>query len=242
MEKVNFAGVDVDNVSLKEAIEKIQEFIASGQPHLVVTPNPEIIVTCQNDQELKEIINHADLRVPDGISLVVVSRLLGQPLKERVSGIDLMFELIKLLAKKSYKIFLFGSAPGTAEMAAKKIKLEYGVNVVGVLDGYQGDDSAIVNKIKEARPDILFVGLGGGRQERWLNRHLKELNVPVAITVGGSFDVISGLKKRAPQWTQHLYIEWLYRLVTEPNRWKRQLALPKFLWLMFFIRKHSNYA
>lgn len=232
-DQVNFSGVIVDNISLAEAAIKAELFISSKQPHLIVTPNPELIVAAQTDQEIKNIINAADLRVPDGISLVVVSRILGFPLKERVTGIDLLLKLAQLSGRKGYRIFLFGGAPGIAEAAAGKLKAKYSADIVGFENGFTSDDSAIVKKIQAAKPDILFVGLGGGRQERWLNRHLKDLNVPVALAVGGSFDVISGQKKRAPQWAQSLYIEWLYRLFTEPNRWKRQLALPKFLWLMF---------
>lgn len=229
---VNLAGLIVDNVPLAEAVAKVEEFIASGQPHLVTTPNPEIIVTCQDDPELKGIINNSSLRLPDGVSMVVVSKLLGTPLRERVSGIDLMLKLLETAALKGYRIYLLGGAPGIADEAAAKLKISYpSLNIVGVWDGYFRDDSSTVNQIKSARPDILFVGLGGGKQERWLNRHLVELGVPVGMVIGGSLDVISGRKKRAPQWVQALYIEWLYRLFSEPQRWKRQLALPKFLYL-----------
>ncbi|MFA5839336.1 MAG: WecB/TagA/CpsF family glycosyltransferase [Candidatus Margulisiibacteriota bacterium] len=234
MEIIEFAGIKVDNVSLQESIDRVGEFLVSKQPHLIVTPNPEIIVTSQKDHALKDVLNNADLRVPDGISMVVVSRLLGKPLKERVSGIDLMLNIIKAYGDK-YKIFLLGGAPGIAEAAADKlIQKQPRLNIVGTMDGFFGDDYAVIQQIEACRPDILFVGLGGGRQEKWLNRHLKELNVPVAMVMGGSLDVISGSKKRAPLIFQKLYIEWLYRLLSEPRRWKRQLALPKFLWLMFF--------
>jgi N-acetylglucosaminyldiphosphoundecaprenol N-acetyl-beta-D-mannosaminyltransferase len=240
-EFVDFSGIKVDNVTLIEAAKKVEVMIAEKSPHLIVTPNPELIVAAQDNQELKKIMNSAALRVPDGISMVVVSKILGRPLKERVSGIDLMLKLIEVSAKKGYKIFLLGSAPGVADEAAAKLKAKYpSLQIVGTQDGYfglpagqGGDDSSVIEKIKKAKPDILFTGLGGGRQEKWLNRHRQELGVPVCMTIGGSLDVISGEKQRAPQWVQSLYIEWLYRLITEPNRWRRQLALPKFLWLMF---------
>jgi len=169
------------------------------------------------------------LRLPDGISLVVVSKILGKPLKERVTGIDLMQEIIKVYGAEK-KIYLLGGKPEVVEAAAKMIP-----NVVGYHHGYfqDSDDNQVVQAIKVTKPDILFVGLGAGQQERWINRHLKDLNVPVSMVIGGSLDVLSGLKKRAPKWIQKLYIEWLYRLITEPSRWKRQLALPRFLWLMF---------
>jgi N-acetylglucosaminyldiphosphoundecaprenol N-acetyl-beta-D-mannosaminyltransferase len=164
--------------------------------------------------------------------MVVVSRILGKPLKERVAGIDLMLQIAALSGREGHRIFLLGSAPGVAEAAARNLAAQYKANIVGIENGYFGDDLGVVKKIREARPDILFVGLGAGRQERWLNRHLKDLNIKLGMCIGGSLDVISGKKKRAPRWIQALYIEWLYRLITEPERWKRQLALPKFLWLM----------
>ncbi|MFA4884160.1 MAG: WecB/TagA/CpsF family glycosyltransferase [Candidatus Margulisiibacteriota bacterium] len=234
---VNLAGLIVDNVTLVEAVAKVEGFIASGQPHLVATPNPEMIVTAQDDQELRDILNKADLRIPDGISMVVVSRILGTPLQERVSGIDLMLKLCEVSAVKGYKIFLLGSAPAVPEEAAKKLTALFpGLKVVGTQHGYfGGDDPAVLKKIMHTEPDLLFCGLGASRQEKWLNHHLAELKT-VGMVIGGSLDVISGRKKRAPKWAQALYIEWLYRLFSEPQRWKRQLALPKFLWLVFTRR------
>jgi len=228
---VDFSGVQVDNVTLDEAVARIEMMIASGKPHLVTTPNPEMIVAAQDDVELREIVNKADLRIPDGISMVVVSRILGASLKERVSGIDLMMKLIEVSALKGYSIFLLGSAPGVAEEAAENLLNRYpGLKIVGTYDGYFRDDSEVIPKIVEAEPDLLFAGLGAGRQEKWLDHHLAELKT-VGMGIGGSLDVISGRKKRAPEWVRAMYIEWLYRLITEPQRWKRQLALPKFLYL-----------
>jgi len=194
--------------------------------------NPELIVAAQDDGELRDILNNASLRVADGISMVVVSRLLGTPLRERVSGIDLLLKLAAVSAVKGYKLFLAGSAPGVAEEAARQLLKTYpGLKIVGTYHGYfGGDDSELIKMILHSEPDILFCGFGGGRQEKWLNHHLAELKV-VGMGIGGSLDVISGRKKRAPGWVQALYIEWLYRLLTEPQRWQRQLALPKFLWL-----------
>ncbi|MDD5594164.1 MAG: WecB/TagA/CpsF family glycosyltransferase [Candidatus Margulisbacteria bacterium] len=236
METIDFSGIKVDNVTLTEAAEIVRHFIIEGKPRVVVTPNPEMIVAAQTDAEFKKLINSADLRVADGISMVVVSQILGRPLKERVSGIDLMLKLLEIGADYNYRVFLLGGAPGVAEEAAKKIKDRFpGLVIAGTQNGYfnAGDETGIVKKIKEADPDLLFVGLGAGRQEKWLNQHLYELGATVGMTIGGSLDVLSGRKQRAPKWVQALYIEWLYRLLTEPQRWKRQLALPKFLWLMF---------
>jgi N-acetylglucosaminyldiphosphoundecaprenol N-acetyl-beta-D-mannosaminyltransferase len=237
METVNFAGIKVDNITLDDAVAKVEAFAASEKPKLIVTPNPEIIVSSQKDPELREIINNADLRIPDGISMVVVSKIKRKPLKERVTGIDLMLKIVEMSSKKRLKIFLLGGKPGIAqESAAKLIERFPGISIVGTYDGYFKDDQRVIGMIKDTRPDILFVGLGGGRQERWLDKYLNQLNIPVSMVIGGSMDVISERKKRAPKLFQKLYIEWLYRLLTEPTRWKRQLALPKFLWLTLLKR------
>jgi N-acetylglucosaminyldiphosphoundecaprenol N-acetyl-beta-D-mannosaminyltransferase len=232
MNTVDFAGIKVDNVTLDEAVARVELLVASQKPHLIATPNPEMIVASQDDTELRDILNNASLRIPDGISMVVVSRILSTPLTERVSGIDLMLKLAEVSAVKGHKIFLAGSAPGVAEEAAAKLKERFpGLQIAGTYHGYFGsDDSELIKLILHTEPDILFCGFGAGRQEKWLNHHLAELKV-VGMGVGGSLDVISGRKKRAPAWAQALYVEWLYRLLTEPQRWQRQLALPRFLWL-----------
>jgi len=232
--QVDFANIPVDNVTLKESLDKLDELIASQGPHLVVTPNPEMIVAAQEDNLLKQIIKSAALRLPDGISLVVVSRILRRPLKERVAGIEFMLQAVRMASLKHYRIYLLGGKPGIAQKAAESLKNSFpSLLIVGVHDGYFEHDGTIINQIKAAQPDLLFAGLGAGRQEKWLAKYLKVLGVPVCVGVGGSMDVISGYKKRAPKIFRRLYIEWLYRLVTEPWRWKRQLALPKFLWLVF---------
>lgn len=240
MDRVDFAGIKVDNISLIEAVTKVKEFLQSCGPKLIVTPNPEIIVAAQKDPELKNIINQASLRVPDGISMVVVSRILGTPLKERVAGIDLMLKILEKHGQTS-KIFLLGGKPGIAKEAAQNLAIKFsGIKIVGTQHGYFQNNNEIINKIKAAKPDILFVGLGAGRQEKWINHHLAELDVKLSMVIGGSFDVISGRKKRAPKWVQALYIEWLYRLIKEPQRLIRQIALPRFLWLMLFSSKRRS--
>ncbi|MBU0629851.1 MAG: WecB/TagA/CpsF family glycosyltransferase [Candidatus Margulisbacteria bacterium] len=239
-ETVNFSGIKVDNVTLAEAVARVESLIAAGKPSLVVTPNPEMIVAAQEDVELRALINGADLRVPDGISMVVVKKILGDPLKERVSGIDLMQQLLMVSASKGYKVFFFGSSPGIAEAAAVQAAKNYpGLKVVGSQHGYfrQEEEAKIIEKIKGAKPDLLFVGLGAGRQEKWLAANLTLLGTPVGMGIGGSLDAISGKVKRAPVLAQKLYIEWLYRLLQQPWRWRRQIALIRFLILMFFPRK-----
>ncbi|OGC29451.1 hypothetical protein A2311_06600 [candidate division WOR-1 bacterium RIFOXYB2_FULL_48_7] len=243
MNTINLADINIDNVTLEEALQQTEQLVRADTPHLVVTPNPEMIVAAQKDQLLREIINErAALRLPDGISMIVVSHLLGRPLRQRVTGIDFLQAVCRQGAKSGWKIFLLGSAPGVAEKAATNLRMiNFGLQVVGTHHGYFKDNSQeeadVIRQINALRPDMLFVGLGAGRQEKWLTEHLPELGIKVGVGVGGSFDVISGIKKRAPLWAQKLYIEWLYRLVTEPQRWKRQLALPIFLWLTLITKR-----
>jgi len=234
MNSIELAGVKVDNVTLAESLGRLEEFLSEKTPHLIATPNPEMIVASQEDEELFNILNNAHLRLPDGISMVVVSRILRTPLRERVTGIDFLLAAAERAAQKGWRIYLLGSAPGIAEKAARNLVSQYsGLKIIGTHNGFfmPSEDPQVIEQIKKAQPDILFAGLGAGRQEKWLAAHLNELNVPVSVGVGGSFDVIAGKKQRAPGWVQALYIEWLYRLITEPQRWQRQLALPKFLYL-----------
>jgi N-acetylglucosaminyldiphosphoundecaprenol N-acetyl-beta-D-mannosaminyltransferase len=231
---IELAGVKIDNLTLEECVSKLEEFVAQRTPHLIVTPNPEIIVASQKDAQLRKIVNAADLRLADGISMIVVSRLLGRPLKERVTGIDFMLKVCELAAKMGWKIFLLGSSPVIVKAAAEALMTRYpGIRISDYQSGYFSpeEEKGIITRIRESKTDILFAGLGMGRQEKWLAEHLYELNVPVSMGIGGSLDVVSGQKRRAPRFIQALYIEWLYRLIIEPWRLKRQLALPRFLWL-----------
>lgn len=236
---VDFAGIGVDNLNFEEALQKVKGFFLTNDQFLIVTPNPEMIVACQKDEKFKQIINSADLRLPDGVSMLVVSRLLGCPLKERITGIDFLYKLCELAKDTGWRIFLLGSTDETVKKAKENLEKSYpGIKIVGVHHGFfdKNKEKEIITQIKNLKVDILFVGLGARKQEMFLAENIKDSGVKVGMGVGGSFDVVSGIKKRAPKWIQKLYIEWLYRLLTEPNRWKRQLALPKFLWLMFIAR------
>ncbi len=232
MDTIKLANIEVDNVTMKDALLKVEEFFLEKKPKLIVTPNPEIIVSCEKDEELKNIINTAALRLPDGISMVVVSKLLGKPLKERVTGIDFLVSLCGLAEKKGWKVFLLGSKTEVIMAAAENLSKKFPrLNIVGAENGFFCNSDAMVSKIKDSGADIVFAGLGGGKQERWLYENINKMGVFAGVGVGGSFDVLSGMKKRAPSWVQKVYLEWLYRLFTEPSRWKRQLALPKFLYI-----------
>lgn len=227
---VNLFGVRIDNVDLQRGLEKVDEYIKSGKPHLIFTPNPEIIMSSQKDDKMRGLLNSSDLNIPDGIGIVAAARLIGTPVRGRLTGIDFMMSILDTAREKSYKVFLLGSAPGVAANAAKNIP---GVEIVGACDGYFRDEDSkeIISLIKKAHPDILFVGLGSPRQEQWISEHYKEIGAPVNMVIGGSLDVLSGKAKRAPVLFQKTGLEWLYRLSKEPKRWKRQLNLARFGWL-----------
>nr|WP_255710941.1 WecB/TagA/CpsF family glycosyltransferase [Pelosinus baikalensis] len=222
----------IDVVTMKEAVEAVKQFILQKKSHLVVTPNPEIIMMANKDEQLARIINNADLVVPDGAGVVWAARYQGDAMPERVAGYDLVQNLLIEAMSEKYKIYLFGGAPGIAEKAKKIAEERYpGVQIVGTRNGFftKQNESEIVNDIKACQPDILLVALGVPRQEKWLEEYKEELKVPVSIGVGGTFDVMAGVVKRAPLWMQRSNLEWLFRLLSEPKRAIRMLALPHFV-------------
>ena len=230
--RIAVLNVMIDVVTMKEAVEAVKQFILQKKSHLVVTPNPEIIMMANKDEQLARIINNADLVVPDGAGVVWAARYQGDAMPERVAGYDLVQNLLIEAMNEKYKIYLFGGAPGIAEKAKKIAEERYpGVQIVGTRNGFftKQNESEIVNDIKACQPDILLVALGVPRQEKWLEEYKEELKVPVSIGVGGTFDVMAGVVKRAPLWMQRSNLEWLFRLLSEPKRAIRMLALPHFV-------------
>ena len=228
-------GVRVDNVNYDQALSLIEGFIESGSPHQVVTVNPEFIVAAQTDAEFRSVLNASSLSLPDGVGLLWAARFLGRPLQERVTGTDTVQRVAALAAQKGYSLFLLGAAPGVAvATAARLCQTHPGLRIVGTHAGSPAleEEDEIVRLIQRAEPDILFVAYGAPQQDKWIARNLDRLGVPVAMGVGGAFDFISGQAKRAPRWLQRLGLEWLHRLACEPWRWRRMLALPRFVWLV----------
>lgn len=224
-------GCRVDSLTLAGAVARVAQYIEEGTPHQVVTINAEIAYQAHRDPRLREIINRAALVTADGSGVVWAARTLGHPLPERVTGIDLLQALAAAGARQGWRFYLYGAAPGVAGIAAARLKASYpGLEVAGTSHGYQtaAEMPGLLAAIKAARPHVLLVGLGAPKQEYWIAGHLQELRVPVAIGVGGSFDVLAGVVKRAPVWLQKLNLEWLYRVV-QGKRFKRFLALPKFM-------------
>lgn len=224
-------GVPFDTFTMKEAVERVMEFLSDGGQHIICTPNPEIVMEAQTDKQLMEILKASDLVIPDGIGVVWASKYSEIKIKERVPGFDLTQNVFEKIKDTDYKVYFFGGAPGIASTAAKKMMNKYkGLNIVGTRNGYfnKDDEKQIIEEIKKSGADILLVGLGAPKQEKWIYDHITFTGAKVCIGVGGSFDVMSGNVKRAPKIFCKLGLEWFYRLITQPTRIKRMMRLPKF--------------
>lgn len=236
MDSTYILGVRVDDVTYEEALAIIAGFIASGRPHHVMTTNTEHAVAARSDAEFRRVLNQAPLAVPDGSGLVFASRLFGKKIRQHVTGTDLADRLMELAAARGYRVFLLGAEEGVAEQAAEKLKAKYpGLIVVGTYAGSARpeDEDEVVRRVRSAgQVDILLVAYGSPAQEKWIARNLDRLGTPVAIGVGGVFNFFAGRVPRAPRWMRQVHLEWLFRLIIQPSRWRRQLALPQFVVLV----------
>ncbi|MGE7606227.1 WecB/TagA/CpsF family glycosyltransferase [Peribacillus frigoritolerans] len=205
----------------------------------VVTANPEIVEYANEHQDYKDIIISADYITPDGVGIIMASKWLNQPLQERITGFDLMNELFRVADEKALKVYLLGAEENVIETAALKVKELYpGLELVGYNHGYIDiKDDTLPKSIAELEPDIILTALGFPRQEKWVSRHYALFNKGLFMGVGGSFDVLAGKVNRAPVFWQKMRLEWLYRLIQQPSRWKRMLALPRFVLKVRRLRK-----
>ncbi|MDF1999561.1 WecB/TagA/CpsF family glycosyltransferase [Peribacillus frigoritolerans] len=205
----------------------------------VVTANPEIVEYANEHQDYKDIIISADYITPDGVGIIMASKWLNQPLQERITGFDLMNELFRVADEKALKVYLLGAEESVIEAAALKVKELYpGLELVGYNHGYIDiKDDTLPKSIAELEPDIILTALGFPRQEKWVSRHYALFNKGLFMGVGGSFDVLAGKVNRAPVFWQKMRLEWLYRLIQQPSRWKRMLALPRFVLKVRRLRK-----
>ncbi len=242
-------GVRVDRVTQQQALQHIERLIQlyhsnAVQPSCqqIITVNPEFVMTAQDNSPFRQCINEAALVVADGIGVVWAARWLGQPVPERVTGVDTLIELARQCARRGDRLFLLGAALGVAEIAAARLQeLAPGLIIAGTYAGSPAvaDEEAILERINAARPDVLCVAYGAPAQDLWIRRNLARLPVAVAIGVGGSFDFLAGRQQRAPHWMQKMGLEWLYRLYREPWRWRRMLALPQFACLVVLKGRKS---
>lgn len=211
-------------------IDTLMTRAETNEKTFVVTANPEIVMHAQQDSSYKAILDRADYITADGIGVVKAAQLIGQPLPERVSGYDIMMDVLKEADTRNFKVFLLGASEQTNAQAVERVRTDFpGIDLVGAQHGFfDWNDPSLAERIKAAQPDFVFVALGFPRQELWINQVIDQFDKGIFIGVGGSLDVLSGNVQRAPEVWQKLNLEWFYRLVKQPSRWKRMLVLPQF--------------
>ena len=223
----------IDALTYPALLDCIAEMIGEGTPHQIATANPEFVMLAQRAPAFREVLERAELCIADGVGLLWAARRLGRPLPERVTGSDSLPLIAARAARQGWRLYLLGAAPGVAERTAAILVGQYpGLQIAGVYAGSpaEGEAPGIVGRIRQAHADVLLVAYGAPAQDLWIARHRQELAVPVMLGVGGTFDHIAGVQRRAPRWLQRLGLEWLFRLVTQPRRWRRQLTIPQFVW------------
>ena len=230
---VKILGVRVDKITKAQALEEFQKLLEGDRCELIVTPNAEIVEKASKTPQLRRIINEeAAIVTPDGVGLICASKLKGDPIQEKVAGIDFAHSAIELCAQLGRSVYLLGSKPGVAEAAAANLEKEIpGLKIAGFRDGYflEDEEPSIVAEINESGADFLCVALGSPKQEYFVIKHRDALKVKAAAGLGGSLDIWSGQLNRAPQFYIDHGLEWLYRMIQEPKRLKRLPALPIFL-------------
>jgi N-acetylglucosaminyldiphosphoundecaprenol N-acetyl-beta-D-mannosaminyltransferase len=226
-------GSRIDPLTSQQTLHQIEQFLLSGSPHHVITGNALMMLDAEQDDELRRILERASLVVPESSGILWASRVLDAPLQEFTPGIDLMLSICRMASEKGHPAYLLGSTPGIAEEAGRTLTVRFpGFRIAGTQHGFfrPAETNSIIGRIRQAKPSLLFVGMGMPAQEKWIAAHMEELGVPVVMGVGGSFDVLSGKLQRAPKLMRRTGVEWLYRLAQEPWRWRRIAQLPVFAW------------
>jgi N-acetylglucosaminyldiphosphoundecaprenol N-acetyl-beta-D-mannosaminyltransferase len=236
-QRVEILGCKIDNLSMEETLQKVEDFIQSGRPHQHVVVNVDKLVKASRDPQLLRIINQCALINADGMPVVWASRLLGKPIKERVAGVDLFESIMQRAAAKTWRVFLLGAQEEVVSRVKQDYERKYpGLTVAGYRNGYwtQEDEEGVVRQIEAARADILFVAMSSPKKEQFLNRYQAEMRIPFAMGVGGTFDVAVGKVKRAPGWMQKSGFEWFYRFLQEPRRMFKRYFIEDmvFFWLL----------
>jgi len=235
--RVEMMGCLIDNLSMEETLQKVEEFIRSGAPHQHVVVNVDKLVKASRDPDLRRIINECALVNVDGMPVVWASRLLGKPLKERVAGVDLFESLVRRAAEKEWRLFFLGAR----EEVVRGVKNLYektlpALRIAGYRNGYwrPEEEAAVVKLIADSRPDLLFVAMSSPKKEQFLSRYQAEMKIPFAMGVGGTFDVVVGNVKRAPMWMRQWSMEWLFRFLQEPRRMFKRYFIDDmfFFWLL----------
>lgn len=229
--RVSVLGVPVDCVDMQRAVAVVDQMVRGNRCELVLAVNPEKVMAARQDPLLLATLQQAGLLIPDGIGVVLAARLLGGGRITRVPGADLMPALCNLAADRGHAVYLYGAAPQTNSAAVDVLRSRFpSLKIAGHTHGFHADDdvAGTVEDINRSGADILFVALGSPKQERWMSQHRDDLRVKVCQGVGGSFDVLAGIVKRAPPGFRHANLEWLYRLISQPRRAARQRVLPQF--------------
>ena len=228
--RTEIMGVGFDDLTLDEAAQRAAGMIDEGGFHYVVTPNPELVDRARREEPFRQALSGADLVLPDGIGVVYAARLLGRRLKGRCPGIDFAGKLMEHMARTGLRLYLLGAKPGVAEAAAARLEIRYpGLTICGTHDGYFQEDAPVVEEIRRAGADVVFVCLGAPKQEYWMVKNGPATGARLMAGLGGSLDVFAGVVERAPESWQRLGLEWLYRLTKEPKRVGRMARLPLFL-------------
>lgn len=248
--RIRIFGAPVDCVDMDTSLLEVEDMISSDRPNTIIAINPEKVIKAQQEPRLMSWLNNARLVIPDGIGVVLAARLLFGAKLTRVPGSELMPKICELAASKGYRVFLYGASQLTVSKAVEQLRSSYvGINIVGYQDGYlpEKNMSLLIERLNELKPQVIFVALGSPRQELWMDQYLSKVpSVRVCQGVGGTFDVIAGTVKRAPQFFIRLHCEWLYRLLAQPKRILRQTALPLFAakvlkeWLISSFRFNSK--
>ena len=249
---IKILGVRINNIDMDEAMAKIDGFFESDELNYIYTPNPEIVMRAGRDEEFKKIINSASLNLCDGIGLMIASKLKKKPLKSRVTGYDTSIKILELMNERHLSLFLLGAKPGIAEKAIERINNDYpNIVIAGYNNGYfngshnghasSNEEEALIQKINDSKADAIFVGMGAGYQEKFIYYNKDKLKTKLAIANGGVIDVLAGNVKIAPAFIRKIGMEWLYRLIKEPKRFKRQLDIPKFLMKIIFTKNAVEY-
>lgn len=237
--KETYLGVNVSPLTYEGILSELRSRMANRQQSTIIAVNPEKVMTAQRDPQVKELINNSTFQIADGVGILLASKIKKGNIQSRVTGVDMMERLLKFAAEENHPVYFYGAKEEVVTKAISNIQDKFpSIKVAGYTNGYEKDEAALVKRIKESGAEILFVALGSPKQELWIKRNMGELsNVLVFQGVGGSFDVFSGTVKRAPALFRKLGIEWLYRLLSDPKRIKRQMNLPKFLIRVLFNRK-----
>lgn len=237
MKKVEVLNIEIDNYTKQELLNQLLDSLKSNRRQFLITANPEIIMMANKDPNFARVIQEADYVVADGIGLIIGSKIIGHPLKERIPGVELMQDLLEMADKNHLSVYFYGAKQEVLQKLITVINQNYpGLEIVGSSDGYSGSAGKVAKQIEMTAPDLVFVALGAPRQETWIYNHYRNFGKGLLIGVGGSFDVLSGTVKRAPKIWRQLNLEWLYRILTQPARWKRSMLLPAYLVKILKIR------